>query len=128
MSLFTLAALLLFWDAFERLVVLTFNFCPTLITDEESKLFIASKSATVNPYFLLKEYKVSPFLTSISVVLLVFTGESLLLLLFPDKATAVLMSASGIISFWPAFNTSFSDKLFAALSSATVIWYFRLIE
>ena len=45
-----------------------------------------------------------------------------------DKAAALLISATGMTSFCPAFRTSFSVKLFAVLNSATVSWYFLLIE
>ena len=33
----------------------------------------------------------------------------------------LLRSASGIISFWPTFITSFAERLFAVRNSATVI-------
>ena len=111
--------------------VYIFNFCPTLITEFESKPFKAMNSARVIPFFLEMLYMVSPFTTVYSFVALVEESVAVpevVALLSVARAAALLISAEGILSFCPTLITSFSERLLAARSSATVIWYLRLIE
>ena len=89
-------------------------------------MFTDKSSATVILFFLAIPYKVSPFAT-VYVTVSKFLSETLAALV-DDKATAVEISAEGIVNVCPILITSFSDKLFAARNSATVISYFLLIE
>ena len=101
-----------------------FNFCPTLITEFESRPFNAMNSAKVIPFFLEMLYMVSPLTTVYSFVAFVADNVALpevVALLSVASAAALLISAVGIFNFWPTFITSFSERLLAARSSATVI-------
>ena len=81
-------------------------------------------SAKVIPFFLEMLYIVSPLTTVYSFVAFVADKVALpevVALLSVASAAALLISAVGIFNFWPTFITSFSERLLAARSSATVI-------